>query len=606
MRIFIVGALLAMIALAACSGSEGPTAQDMPAEEPPAQAQLPTVASTDDAAATDVAAEERPAATASPSSKLPSHIRGILDDLPESEGTIAEQPLEGGHSYSGPFGSLDLDYPILYVAGFVPRDSNIIHGYFGNLGTFFVYVDGPLPPDYFRVVGVDECLELRREPHPDAPIINCAPEGTVVRHEVIPDPDTNGHNTWNMDGTLWWLLENPLNGRIGWADARYLVDDQDALPTMPYHKYLDTLPPVVQLKLEGPLPRGFLRVTGVDQCLDVRAGPGLDSQILHCLPEGSVVRYQRPLLDGSAGTVDRDGVIWRFLAHPIHLVEWWPRTIGIGWADARHLAAGEGDHNEQELETITLDPIPHADFPDDIALIYRVSPNLSRPAEGFLPAIPLLRVYKRNGVVTREVLFSLDQPGPQAIPPPKFDHEYSLRPQVNMVMTPDLSRIVVAICHWADCAQAGIGPIYYQEDPPSPHVTDLYESTDGGVTWHHLDTLPGPWTLRMASAGNAESPPQLLLFQYGSWPDVLHRLYSDGNVVEIGSGKWLSELEEGILNDHRPLPDYEELEVNQNREGRPSFIPALWLSDNEILGHDRYLTIDLFGGAALGLHYFHL
>ena len=258
--------------------------------------------------------------------------------------------------------------------------------------------------------------------------------------------------------------------------------------------------------------------------------------------------------------------------------------------------------DEQGLETIVSDPIPHADFPDHIALIYRVAPNIRLHWEGVGPEIPLLRVYKRNGVVTREVLFSLDQPGPQVIPPPKSDKneqdpEYSLRRQVDMTMTPDLARIVVAICHWADCAQASMGAIYYHEDPPSPHVTDLYESIDGGVTWHHLDTLPGPWLTRLVSAGSAEREPQLLLFRFQSSPRYL--LYPSGDTAQTTeqSGR----LEEGVLSDRRPLPDYEELEVNQNREYEPNFIPELWLSDNEILGRQRYPVASLFGGAALGL-----
>ena len=55
----------------------------------------------------------------------------------------------------------------------------------------------------------------------------------------------------------------------------------------------------------------------------------------------------------------------------------------------------------------------------------------------------------------------------------------------------------------------------------------------------------------------------------------------------------------GDRSDRRPLPGYKELEVNQNR-GSP-FWPALWLSDNEILGDQRYSVIKVFGGAAMSL-----
>ena len=89
--------------------------------------------------------------------------------------------------------------------------------------------------------------------------------------------------------------------------------------------------------------------------------------------EGSVVRnllygqFGRKFSFNSGAALDRDGVLWRFLADPIHLDRGWPRTIG--WAEARYLEPREGPHPGQELETVALDPIPHAEFPDDIALI---------------------------------------------------------------------------------------------------------------------------------------------------------------------------------------------------------------------------------------------
>ena len=103
-------------------------------------------------------------------------------------------------------------------------------------------MDGPLFADHFRVVGVDDCLKLRAEPHPDAKVINCLPERTVVRQARTFDPHTDGRHTWRVDGTLWRLLTNPFdlyantNTRrpIGWADGRYL-EDVETMPTTPYH-----------------------------------------------------------------------------------------------------------------------------------------------------------------------------------------------------------------------------------------------------------------------------------------------------------------------------------------------------------------------------------
>ena len=218
--------------------------------------------------------------------------------------------------------------------------------------------------------------------------------------------------------------------------------------------------------------------------------------------------------------------------------------------------------------TFTPDP-PLQELPDDVALIF-----MANPYDVFLlpyerwgrmifggPLLPLMRVYKRDGEMVKDVLFSEDLP----VVPPRRNPSEEIRPrghpwegdsQLDWAATPDGSRIVIALCH--DTAD-GCGPHWeISGNMHGPNVrTELYESTDGGVSWRLLDTLANSYSIEETTAGTDESDPQILL--YGALPHdshfntfrFVHLLYPDGEVEETDSSRFAetgveTELEQRI------------------------------------------------------------
>ena len=106
-----------------------------------------------------------------------------------------------------------------------------------------------------------------------------------------------------------------------------------------------------------------------------------------------------------------------------------------------------------------------ADFPDDVALVYF---DRWMCYEGCSRLNPLYRIYRQDGELVREELLADDHPvyGRTAI------------------SVPDGSRMVATVCRDGSCYPAGLPPL---------GTTDLHESLDGGLSWHHLDTLDRPW-----------------------------------------------------------------------------------------------------------------
>ena len=166
-------------------------------------------------------------------------------------------------------------------------------------------------------------------------------------------------------------------------------------------------------------------------------------------------------------------------------------------------------------------PLPLAVFenlPDDVALIFQEG---STCYEGCPIGVTVYRVYRDDGELVREELFTRSSPpfatlepapsgmwsGDRWVPDPDPDPNSE---QIDVLAVPDGSRIAMTLCQRVECFVNGMaGTGSYDPEPPFPE-TDLYESTDGGVTWNHIDTLERPWNLIAISRS------QLLLGGYNN------------------------------------------------------------------------------------------
>ena len=245
MRAAIVGATLLClaIALAACSGGEEPDTVKPVVEVSPKA--VPTVAFIDDAVATPAAIEETAPVTTPPPAVRETGLSDWKDSLyrrwseiVDAHGTwLRPMPLPHVRYLPGPLSLEELEARQAKGERLEDRWRRVqglqpAHPYSGalvSLDTIPLYVDGPLLPNHFRVVGVDECLTLGAEPSPDAAVINCLPIRTgasldaaeldcMAEGVLLQD---QGGDVITDDGVTWLKVRTPA-GIEGWSSSRYL------------------------------------------------------------------------------------------------------------------------------------------------------------------------------------------------------------------------------------------------------------------------------------------------------------------------------------------------------------------------------------------------
>ena len=161
---------------------------------------------------------------------------------------------------------------------------------------------------------------------------------------------------------------------------------------------------------------------------------------------------------------------------------------------------------EDYVREIPIPPLEFEGLPDDVVLIYQEGYT---GYEGSYKHLPIYRIYRQSGELVREELFTRDHPIFLSIEPPSFEpwpngESWEGRrandDQIRVISTPDGSRMVMLACHRASCRPdgRGAGTDYDPDVLPLP-TTDIYESTDGGVTWAQVDTIDRPWFPRAIS-----------------------------------------------------------------------------------------------------------
>lgn len=179
-----------------------------------------------------------------------------------------------------------------------------------------------------QVIGTGDCLRVHTSPALAANVVYCLPDGA---QSVI----TDGPQV--ADGYTWWKLSS-----LGWAVADFLaaVDGSSVVATPPASSPTPTPQPAAPAQPSTPpptppaasatpaLPTGFsfaqgdtVVVAGTGDCLNVRSDPGLSSQVLTCIPDGT----QGTISDGP---VQQDGLTWY-------------RLLNLGWVDAEYLQSAQ-------------------------------------------------------------------------------------------------------------------------------------------------------------------------------------------------------------------------------------------------------------------------
>ena len=143
----------------------------------------------------------------------------------------------------------------------------------------------------------------------------------------------------------------------------------------------------------------LLRVVDVERCLNLRAEPYIEAEVLTCIPLGE---YVKPFPSGDylsthIEVVGRNGIAWREIQYGVEQ----------GWASTRYLEGPEPD------EVRKLPPhVAPEEFPDDVALLvhsYRRGWINRTKGWSYVPFGQLDRIYKRgNDGVERETLVTLD------------------------------------------------------------------------------------------------------------------------------------------------------------------------------------------------------
>ena len=294
--------------------------------------------------------------------------------------------------------------------------------------------DPLLPPDRLRVVGL-ECLDVRSAPIMEAKVSECVPEGELL---WTSDEDEE----WNVDGLSWRQVKRSEEGRTEYADIRYL-EGAEASPRGDF-------------KRAGR--SNFLVVYGMEDCLDVRAGPGLHTDVVDCVPEGTGLTFD-------PRGISADGTIWLSL-------EWDGQRV---WGDDRFLKGKRPYPRDITAGELLA---PAMELPGDVALVGFATISEYVGHGYIVRSREMIRIRKRpNGELVREMLSTPERFGPSNY-------------RRNVIATQDLSRIVVA----AD--------------------RTLYESFDGGLSWSYLDDLEAvrwpQFQLHFIPADNDGDPEQVL------------------------------------------------------------------------------------------------
>ena len=235
----------------------------------------------------------------------------------------------------------------------------------------------------------------------------------------------------------------------------------------------------------------LLRVIGVEDCLNMRAEPYIEAEVVNCIPLSA---YVDPFTD--VAMTGRDGITWRWVSYSVgegspnpHGEPGGENGLGLGFASAKYL---EGADPSQTIGPQAY--VAPEEFPDGAAALVRPfwPAWLVRPTDTTSgPVDRLDRIYRRaDGEVVRETLMTLEDLA--AAHPAAFakilagDHanlKYAGIVPGHLRATADGSHIYAAVCPSA--RGGGLRPWQiFCYDPLT-----IFQSTDGGVTWNYMDRL---------------------------------------------------------------------------------------------------------------------
>ena len=262
-------------------------------------------------------------------------------------------------------------------------------------------------------------------------------------------------------GVTWHRVRTP-SGIEGWASGRYLEGE---------------VPEASPDPREEGLPR--LQVVDVEHCLNVRAKPYIEADIVDCIPLGTSVADSHWIIEGPGG------VIWRGLGWPF-----------LGFASDRYLEGPEPSY---------IKPLPpHVapeEFPNVAVLGTPIRHQwLPRPTDPrTIKPTRLDRIYRRSdGEVVREPLVTVDDLA--AAHPDAFSEIGEWEEIIYFAVTPDGSHAHLGICNEVT---------FYGNHCVG--TLRLFRSTDGGVTWSYLgsvnaDDVTGGYNVRIVGVLSGEDP----------------------------------------------------------------------------------------------------
>ena len=249
-----------------------------------------------------------------------------------------------------------------------------------------------------------------------------------------------------------------------------------------------------------------LQVIGVEDCLEVRAEPYIESKVLRCIPLGESVKDSTWTIEGFSG------VTWRGLGSPI-----W------GFADDRYLSTAR--FCSPCYRTTLPIQVAQEEFPD-VAVLgrpVRWIPDLEI-GSSVLPHLD--RIYRNSsGDLVRETLVTVG--ALVTAHPDAFDESFGGgRLLYNRFMvTPDGAHVHVGVCtetiYWGNHC---VGTLR------------LFRSTDGGVTWSYLGSVNAADNeVAIPGVVLGEDPQIVVVVMTGSWTSWYAevRLFPSGKTRKI-------------------------------------------------------------------------